>query len=90
MKQREIQAMTNKRAFNFCSFYRLMNAMLSNVTFRSYHPFGVDGRMSQIIMLHSSNITNTLLYLYPRMFSFDSNALLPLNSTSFGRGTAML
>ena len=88
--QREIQSMANQRALNFCSFYHLMHAMLSNVTFRSYHPFGVDGRMSQIIMLRSSNITNTLLYLYPRMFSFDSNALLPLTSTSFGQGTAFL
>ena len=90
MIQREIQSMANQRALNFCSFYHLMHAMLSNVTFRSYHPFGVDGRMSQIIMLRSSNITNTLLYLYPRMFSFDSNALLPLTSTSFGQGTAFL
>lgn len=88
--RKEIQAMVNQRALNFCSIYHLMHAMLSNVSFRSRHPFGVDGRMSQIIMLRAISITNLLLYLYPRMFSVDTETVLPLTSSSFGQGTVFL
>ncbi|KAK8899345.1 hypothetical protein M9Y10_001659 [Tritrichomonas musculus] len=88
--RKEIQAMVNQKALNFSSIYHLMHAMLSNESFRSRHPFGVDGRMSQIIMLRAISITNLLLYLYPRMFSVDTEAILPLTSSSFGQGTIFL
>lgn len=88
--RKEIQVMVTQKALNFCSIYHLMHAMLSNVSFRSRHPFGVDGRMSQIIMLRAISITNLLLYLYPRMFSVDTESILPLTSTSFSQGTVFL
>ena len=67
-----------------------MHALLSNAVLRSIHPYGVDGRMSQIVLLRNLNITDTLLYLYPRMFSVDTNSILPLALTSFGQGTMFL
>lgn len=86
----EIQTMMNQKSINFCSINHLLHAMFSNVTFRSRHPEGVDGRMSQIIMLRSLNITNTLLYLYPRMICVDNETILPLTSASFAQGTIFL
>lgn len=78
---------------NFVSLKYLVHSLLSNIAIRNIpHPLGVDGRMSNLILLRSINITNLLLYLYPRMFSLDSNEyeLLPLTGQSFGHGNCFL
>lgn len=90
LTMKQIQTICSIPNVNLSSFYHLVHSMMCNSAFRDTHPFGVDGRMLQVIGLRVINVKNLILYLYPRMFSVDTGTILPLTGESFAHGTVFL
>ncbi|KAH0791221.1 Sec23/Sec24 trunk domain containing protein [Histomonas meleagridis] len=75
------------------SAYHLLHSLLCCSTIRpAQHPLGVDGRMSELIRLRSIDLTDLIIYLYPRMFVTDAEQImvLPLTGQSFAAGHCFL
>lgn len=77
----------NNRGHRFQSILTMVHSLLNSDVLRIPSPFGVDGRMSNIIEIRSSNVVDAVLKMYPRFFALENpSAILPLTNQSFYAG----
>ena len=94
----------SSRGYSSQSLYHLFHSMLCCKMLRPAQSFNqskqkilsrgeiVDERYNNILPIRSLSLTNTILYLYPKMIATDASSTptLPLDSTSFSIGSCFL